>query len=143
MLRKFLLAISLVPILCVAGTARAALNGGPFDGKWGVSLSCPQAPDGAPPFTVQFMGDIKHSVLHATHGTKGEAGWLSLSGRIRWNGDATFDAHGVTGDAHGVTGESNKRGVPYQHRVTGHFEAKHGTARWVATPACEFTFDRP
>lgn len=70
---------------------------GRFDGKWRVTLACPTAPDGALPFTYIFTADIKDATLHGENGVPGHFGWMSLDGRIRSDGAAALDVHGLSG----------------------------------------------
>jgi hypothetical protein len=128
-------------MLALGSSTVLSATPGAFDGKWDVTLVCPQAADGAMPFSFQFGGAVTNSVLHAEHGVADQPGWLSLDGTIRPNGDADLDAHGVTGMA-GYNVNRTLRGVPYDHPVTAHFDASQGSGSWTTTRVCNFTFNR-
>jgi len=110
-----------------------------FDGRWDVILACPKAPDGALPFTFEFPADVKDAMLHGEYGLAGQSGWLSLDGRIRPDGAANLEAHGLTGQSN-YNINHTAQSVPYEHDVAAHFDASRGTGNWVTSRTCDFTF---
>ena len=112
-----------------------------FDGRWGVILVCPKAPDGALPFTNEFTADVKEAMLHGEYGLAGQPNWMSLDGRIQPDGAANLEARGLTGDSSYAINHT-ARGVPFEHDVTAHFDASRGTGNWVTIRTCDFTFTR-
>ena len=130
-------ALSSLLLTCAALAAPSA----PFDGNWSVRLACPQAPDGAMPFTWDFSGAVRGSVLHATHGQSGQPAWLSLSGRIGPDGSAALTAQGITG-TQGYNVNHAGRGVPYRYPVTAHFDPSRGNGFWTTSRRCDFTFTK-
>jgi hypothetical protein len=112
-----------------------------------VILVCPKAPDGALPWTIEFIADVKEAMLHGEHGLGGQPGWLSLDGRIQPDGVANLEARGMTGDSR-YNLNRTVQSVPYEHDVTAHFDAARGTGNWRAFQSnglfrtCDFTFRR-
>jgi hypothetical protein len=147
-MQRGILFVFALPALCFAASAApATLDAGRFDGRWGVTLVCPKAPNGALPFTFEFTAEVKDAALHGEHGLAGRPGWLSLDGRIQPDGAANLEARGLTGDPHYNLGQS-VQGVPYEHDVTARFDTSGGTGNWRAyqsngqTRTCDFTFAR-
>ena len=130
-----------------ASASAAPADGARFDGRWGIVLVCPKAPDGALAWSFQFPADVKDGVLHGERGTAGQPGWLTLDGRIQPDGAASLDARGLTGGAKFNVNQTFV-GVAYQHDVTAHFDAARATGSWRAaqsngqTRTCDFTFTK-
>ena len=140
MLSRCIFVFAALPSLFVTCPALAA-SAGPFDGKWSVRLVCPQAPDGALPFTFDFSGAVKGSVLHAVHGQSGQPPWLSLDGSIGPDGSAALTARGIAG-TQGYNVNHAARGIPYRYPVSAHFEPSRGSGYWVSFRKCDFTFTK-
>ena len=147
MQRRTLFVVGLVSVLWSASASSATPEAGRFDGRWGVILACPKAPDGALPWTFQFTADVKDAMLHGQHGLPGQPGWLSLDGRIQPDGTANLNARGLTGSAHYNVNQTMD-GVPYEHQVTARFDTSRATGNWRAAQSngqvriCDFTFSR-
>jgi len=130
-----------------SASASAAADSGRFDGRWGVILVCPKAPDGALPFTFEFTAAVRQAMLHGEHGLAGRPGWLSLDGAIQPDGTANLEARGLTGDPHYNINQTTQA-VPYEHDVSARFGASRGAGNWRAlqsngqTRTCDFTFTR-
>ncbi|MGA8382757.1 MAG: hypothetical protein WB710_16665 [Stellaceae bacterium] len=62
-----------------SASASAAADSGRFDGRWGVILVCPKAPDGALPFTFEFTAAGRQAMLHGEHGLAGRPGCRSTA----------------------------------------------------------------
>ncbi|HUA32022.1 MAG TPA: hypothetical protein VMA09_00330 [Candidatus Binataceae bacterium] len=114
---------------------------GQFDGRWNVTLACPDGRDGSKAFSWQFNADVTNSVIHGEHGDQNQPGWMSLDGTIQNNGDANLMATGLTGGAAYNLGHT-AHGIPYQHPVTAHFDTAQGKGQWVTTRVCPFTFTK-
>ena len=146
-LRGLLFVVGLLLVLWSASASSATPDAGRFDGRWGVILVCPRAPDGALPWTFEFTADVKEAILHGEHGLAGQPGWLSLDGRIQPDGTANLEARGLTGNPQYNVNQT-VGGVPYQHDVTAHFDASRATGNWRAFQSnaqvrtCDFTFRR-
>jgi hypothetical protein len=136
------LLIFALPMLLGGPSAWAqGTGGGRFDGRWAVVLECPQAPDGALPFTFHFMADVAGGTLHGQYGTPGQPASLSLDGPIQPSGAAQLKARGLTGQsAYNIN--QTTRGVPYQYDVDAHFAGAQGTGSWVAKRTCTFSFTK-
>lgn len=141
MQRAILFIFGLLSALWSASASSATPGAGGFDGRWGVILICPQAPDGALSWTFKFTANVKEAILHGEHGLAGGPGWLSLDGRIQPDGAAHLEARGVTGGAK-YDIDQTAQGTPTQYDVTAHFDASRGTGNWVTTRTCDFTFER-
>jgi hypothetical protein len=123
-----------------SGAAQAqASDSSRFDGRWAVTLDCPNSSDGALPFMFEFTADVTNATLHGEHGTAGASGWMSLDGTIQSDGTAALHAHGITGPAKFNIGQTT-HGVPYDHTVNAHFDDATGTGNWVTTRTCDFRF---
>jgi hypothetical protein len=126
---------ALLMLLATAGAFAATQ----FDGRWGVTLTCPDSPDGARGFTFEFSANVVDAVLHGERGARDHPGWMALDGRIQPSGDANLEAHGLTGNPR-YNIKNTRPSVPYRHAVTAHFEATRGTGIWVTPRTCKFTF---
>ena len=73
-LRGLLFVVGLLLVLWSASASSATPGTGRFDGRWGVILVCPRAPDGALPWTFEFTADVKEAILHGEHGLCRPAG---------------------------------------------------------------------
>jgi hypothetical protein len=146
-LALIILVAGLLSALWSANASSATPDAGRFDGKWAVTLVCPKAPDGALPWTNEFVAVVKGAMIHGEHGLTGQPGWLSLDGRIQPDGAANLEARGVTGDTAYNINQTVPH-VPYKHDVTAHFDASRGTGNWRAFQSngqvriCDFTFTR-
>ena len=139
MLRKVLCILGMLAALWTATATAQTSDPGRFDGKWGVTLVCPKAPDGALAFTYVFTADIKDAMLHGENGLAGHSGWMSLDGRIPSDGATTLEAQGLTSHSDYNLNYA-KTGVPYHYPVTAHFDGDYGTGKWVTSRICNFTF---
>ena len=139
MLRQIIIALSAGP--WIALTAMPAAAASPFDGHWSVSLLCPASSDGALPFSWQFDGEVKNSMLRAQHGEAGAPKYLLLSGRIDADGQAQLVAQGVTGTK-GYNVHGADHGVPYRYAVPAQFTPTDGTGYWMSVRRCDFRFTR-
>jgi hypothetical protein len=129
-------------VLCL--TAASAQAGG-FDGRWDVTLETPEYKDPTGvtslAYTFKFPAEVKDSVLHGEHGTKGEPAWLEITGTIGVDGNATLHAKGITGRpqynlAHVATGR------PYEYEVRAHFDGNHGTGSRIGGRISNYTFTK-
>jgi hypothetical protein len=127
--------------LLTSGGGALSADASRFDGRWAVTLVCPKAPDGALPYTFEFMAEVKDGRLHGERGIEGQPAWLSLDGRIEPNGDARLDANGITG-RRPYNLYQIEPGRAYRRLVTAHFDADRGTGNWVSERICDFTFRR-
>ena len=73
--------------------ARAA-DLGRFDGAWNVTVQCP-AHQGASGYVIRLLAQVKEGALAAQQGGVGQAGSLTLGGKIQPDGKASIDARGV------------------------------------------------
>jgi hypothetical protein len=112
-----------------------------FDGRWDVTQSCPNSPDGAAAYAFEFTAEVKNSKLHGEHGLTGRPGWLSIDGPINVDGSAKLDAHGMTGHQRFNVAHAGP-GLEFHHLVTARFDGRHGDGQWVAMRVCRFIFAR-
>ncbi|HWP74690.1 MAG TPA: caspase family protein, partial [Methylomirabilota bacterium] len=70
---------------------------GRFDGAWNVTVECP-AHGGASAYTRRLLAQVTDGTLAAQLGNVGQAGSLTLSGKIQPDGKASLDARGMVGD---------------------------------------------
>lgn len=110
-----------------------------FDGPWNVTVDCPKHEDGALGYAIELVAQVKDGVLRGEHGTEGTAGWLRLQGTIEPDGNAKFDAKGLTGDPK-YNVKSVQKAYPYDYQVVARFEGARGTGRRLQLRACTLTF---
>jgi hypothetical protein len=110
-----------------------------FDGNWAVTIACEAAADGARGYTFRFPARIDDGALHGEKGTKGEATWLTLDGRLKADGSSTLTVHGLTGSPDYNVGRVAQL-TPYTYHVTAQFEAAHGTGTRVELRPCTLEF---
>jgi hypothetical protein len=133
-------------VLLVAGWAgvvsSAAQRDDPdrFDGRWVTILSCPNA-SGALGYSDKFPAVVKEGVLHAEKGVMGKPGWLTIDGKIKPDGAASFYADGLVGAADAAVGH-RPAGTEYGYHIDAKFEGDEGTGRRVEGRRCDFTFER-
>jgi hypothetical protein len=122
--------------------ARAAQGGaGRFDGAWNVTIDCPKHSDGAFGYVYEFVAQVKDGFLRGEQGIEGSPASLQIQGNIQPDGNARFDAKGLTGDTR-YNVKSAQRGVPYTYQVAAHFEGTRGTGQRLQTRTCNLTFIR-
>ena len=116
-------------------------SAGRFDGTWNVTINCQKASDGAFGYVLEFVAEIKDGYLRGRQGTAGSPGSVEIQGQIGPDGNAKFDARGLTGDPkYNVKGVQS--GVPYGYQVAAHFDGEHGTGHRLQLRPCDLTFSR-
>jgi caspase domain-containing protein len=121
----------------VSQPARAA-DLGRFDGAWNVTVQCP-AHQGASGYVIRLLAQVKDGALAAQQGGVGQAGSLTLSGKIQPDGKASIDARGVVGDPKNTSKGLNS-GTPYAYRVDALFDGARGVANRTEVRPCSLTF---
>jgi hypothetical protein len=111
-----------------------------FDGTWNVTIQCP-AHEAASGYTMRFLAEVKDGQLTGQNGVAGQPGSVALKGRIKADGAAIIDAHGMTGDPK-YTATRLTRGSSYSYRVNAKFEDTRGSGERVETRPCTLTFVR-
>jgi hypothetical protein len=112
-----------------------------FDGHWAVFVACPQAADGALPFSWSLAADVRNGQLHGQYRNPGEVPSMSLDGRIGPDGSAQFVARGLAGVAsYNITNAA--RGSPFSHTVVARFDSARGAGTWTAGRVCNLTFTK-
>jgi len=82
---------------------------------------------------------VKDAVLAGQFGTPGQPSSLTLSGKIEPDGNASIDAHGMTGDPRYTSNQMNK-GSAYAYRADVRFDGSRGTGTRTETRPCTLTF---
>jgi hypothetical protein len=118
--------------------ASAAVGGAGYDGTWDVTVACAPA-EGASAYKIDLVAQVKDGFLRGEQGADGKPGHLSLQGPIPPDGNATLDAHGLTGDPR-YNVKNAAQGVPYAYHVAAHFDSDRGTGRRVELRACDLRF---
>jgi hypothetical protein len=127
-------------LLVLVAAPASAQEVSPFDGTWNTTLSCTNLDD-ALGYSFQFPSVVKNGMLHGDKGTKGEAGWLELNGRISADGTATLYVSGIVGAAPYAVGQ-RPGGTPYGYHVDAKFSERAGSGRRVEGRPCSVSFDR-
>jgi hypothetical protein len=133
---------------CVAGVigalagalASAAEPEDQFDGVWDTILACENS-HGALGYSFEFPSTVKHGVLHAEKGTKGEPGWLTIDGKILPDGSASLYANGLVGAAPYAVGQ-RPAGTQYGYHIDAHFAGASGDGHRVEGRPCKVNFTK-
>ena len=139
---KPLLCLSILVALSLAAPAQDPdrRDRNRFDGTWDTILSCNNS-SGAQGFSFRFPSIVKDGKLHAEKGTKGQAGWLEISGDIPPDGKTRLYADGLVGASEFAVG-GRPAGTEYGYHIDATFDDKHGTGKRVEGRPCDVTFDR-
>ena len=146
---------ALAPRLCwiaIASAASAAHGqtppapkASPFDGRWAVSLVCPDVRDkqGAPVtgYIINLFATVKDGHLAGQDGKPGQPGSMAMAGRIEEDGSAEITVNGLTGGSEYSIGRIPP-GSPYGYRMRGTFTPAGGKAVRTELRPCEATFFR-
>ena len=141
-------AVSMLAVLLIAPGAAWRVRAedapadaqGRFDGTWDTILSCPNS-NGALGYSFEFPAIVKHNVLHAEKGNKGEAGWLQIDGSIDADGNANLYASGLVGAAPYAVGQ-RPAGTQYGYHIDSKFTGTTGEGHRVEGRPCTVTFKK-
>ncbi len=134
-------ALGMLPIVFCAGSSACAEEAqGRFDGTWDAILSCPNS-NGALGYSFEFPAIVKHGVLHAEKGNKGEPGWLQIDGSIDADGSANLYASGLVGAAPYAVGQ-RPAGTQYGYHIDSKFTDTTGAGHRVEGRPCTVTFKK-
>lgn len=134
-------ALGMLPIVFCAGSSACAEEAqGHFDGTWDAILSCPNS-NGALGYSFEFPAIVKHGVLHAEKGNKGEPGWLQIDGSIDADGSANLYASGLVGAAPYAVGQ-RPAGTQYGYHIDSKFTDTTGAGHRVEGRPCTVTFKK-
>jgi hypothetical protein len=111
-----------------------------FDGIWDTVLSCPNDA-GAMGYSFRFDALVKDGALHAQKGTKGQAGWLEINGKIAPDGVSHLLANGQVGASEYAVGK-RPAGSEYAYRIEAKFSGDDGAGKRTEGRPCEITFHR-
>lgn len=139
-MRETLTAASLGIALLLSGAAHGADSEHHFDGVWDTILSCVNS-NGALGYSFQFPSTVKDGVLHGEKGTKGEAGWLQLDGKIQPDGSANLYAAGRVGAAPFAVGQ-RPAGTEYGYHIDAKFTDTTGKGTRVEGRPCTVIFTK-
>jgi hypothetical protein len=114
-----------------------------FDGDWNVHLDCPASADGhAEAYAYDFPVKVDGSFLAGEHGTRGQSGWLRLTGLINDDGTASLLAEGLT-NLPSYALYNVQQATHYKHLVQATFgDDGHGKGQWITIRTCTFDFRR-
>ena len=112
----------------------------PFDGTWDTVLSCPNNA-GAMGYSFRFDSLVKDGQLHGQKGTKGQAGWLEINGKIGVDGVGHLLANGLVGASEYAVGK-RPAGTEYAYKIDAKFAGEDGAGKRVEGRPCEVTFHR-
>ena len=119
----------------------AATSTTTYDGNWNVTVTCASTSDGALGYNLAFVAQVKDGFLRGEYGIEGDASSLRIQGQIQPDGNARFDARGVTGDRrYSVNGVA--KGSPYKYTVAATFDASSGTGRRLELRPCDLRFSK-
>ncbi len=127
-------------VVSLVGKANADDANRAFDGTWNTVVSCPNEQD-ALGYAFEFPSQVKDGVLHGEKGTKNEAGWLQIDGRIAADGTASLYADGVVGAAPYAVGR-RPAGTEYGYHIDAKFSAQAGSGHRVEGRPCKVEFTK-
>jgi uncharacterized caspase-like protein len=114
---------------------------GKFDGKWDVTMSCPNEGD-VLGYGRYLTAVVNASIFHAEDLKPGQAGWITIDGEIAIDGKAAFVETGLTGvDPRFTTGHT-KGGMPYSFPVDAQFNESRGTGKRLMGRPCNLRFGK-
>ena len=114
---------------------------GKFDGKWDVTLTCPNEGD-VLGYSRYLTAVVDVSIFHAEDLKPGQAGWLTIDGEIAIDGKAAFVVTGLTGVDPRFTLGHTKRGMPYNFPVDAQFDESRGTGKRLVGRPCNLLFGK-
>ena len=114
---------------------------GKFDGKWDVTLTCPNEGD-VLGYSRYLTAVVDVSIFHAEDLKPGQAGWLTIDGEIAIDGKAAFVVTGLTGVDPRFTLGHTKRGMPYNFPVDAQFNESRGTGKRLVGRPCNLLFGK-
>jgi hypothetical protein len=128
-------------LILIMATAQAPA-GDPkhYDGMWDTVLSCPNDA-GAMGYSFRFNSVVKDGELHGEKGTKGQAGWLEINGKIAPDGVSHLLANGLVGASEYAVGK-RPAGTAYAYKLDVKFGDDQGTGKRVEGRPCEVTFKK-
>jgi len=112
---------------------------GKFDGKWFVTMTCPNDGD-ALGYARSLTAVVDASIFHAETLKAGQAGWLSIDGEIGPEGKTDLVATGLTGIDPKFTPGHIKPGEPFYFSVDAQFNESRGTGKRLEGRPCNFQF---
>jgi hypothetical protein len=139
-MRETMTAASIGIALLLSGAAHATEAERHFDGIWDTVLSCVNS-NGALGYSFQFPSTVKEGVLHGEKGSKGQAGWLQLDGKILKDGSANLYAAGLVGAAPFAVGQ-RPAGTEYGYHIDAKFTDASGKGARVEGRPCTVTFTK-
>ncbi len=131
----------ILTLLAVLVPATVGAQAGGFDGRWTATLSCAPAA-GALGYSYRFPVVVQGSVLHGSHGTSGQPGFLEFDGSIGADGTGQIYAHGLTGASAFVPGGDVPRGTEYGYHLDVRLSGASGTGTRVEGRPCTMAFMR-
>lgn len=126
------------PAIQAQASARAPK--GRFDGKWDLTVECPEHQD-AKGYTRSYGVEVVDGALKGQGGVQGEPTWFRIEGRIEADGSARLEAQGITSNPRATVG-GIKSGTPYSYPVPAQFSDSRGSGRRTKARPCELTFVR-
>ena len=118
-----------------AGTAGKTRD---FDGKWDVTVSCPDAGK-VRGYSRPLSATVTDGVLHADDKDVNKANWLTIEGTIPPDGKARLSARGLTGDSIYTVG-GGAAGSPYSYTIDAQFERTRGSGKRNELRPCKVDF---
>jgi hypothetical protein len=137
---KALLGASACLAVFFFNAARSEEVGKHYDGVWTTVLSCGNT-NGALGYSFKFPSTVRSGELHGEKGTKDNAGWLQIDGKIASDGSAQLYVDGLVGAAQFAVGQ-RPAGTEYGYHVNAKFSDTSGTGNRVEGRPCTVTFTK-
>jgi hypothetical protein len=110
-----------------------------YDGTWTVTHVCKKAPDGALPFTFDYVANVNGGLLDAQF-TAPDGATFHIAGHINPDGTSNLAMNGMTGLTEYTVGHPSP-GVPFSYNIRGKFTGSLGTGqRADGKRQCSFSF---
>jgi hypothetical protein len=128
---------------CFAQPTPPALSSA-HDGRWSVSLVCPDAPDqygGAKGYGYNFAVQIVGGQLDGRFDESAPPAFVHFAGQVLADGTLSISANGLSGAPDSTIGKI-PRGTPYRYTMKGKLDADRGKAERIELRACTAEFVR-
>ncbi len=127
-----------------AWSAQGVAAGTPFDGRWSVTLVCPETTDKSGPvkgYEYVFAISIHDGGIEGHYGDPGHPASVVYTGRVGDDGTLEIAATGNTGRPEYAVGRV-AQGSSYRYTMQGKLEGSRGTALRREVRPCTAAFAR-
>jgi hypothetical protein len=133
-------AVVAIGSIAVTSTPPAlAIEAGPFDGVWNVTIACSDVGD-VKGYHWHFQAEVRGGELSGRVKNP-DTSWGELSGKIGNDGAARLTMVGNTGAPVYALAHARK-GTPINYHASAQFDARSGSGKRVEQRPCDLTFTK-